>query len=69
MRTGLNDYIRTMPAPLAGHFETADIMETSRNSGIIKVTGAPFGYTVDRILPSQAMHALLAAGINPALLV
>lgn len=69
MRTGFNDYIRTVPSPLSGYFETADIMETARNSGIIKVTGSAFGYTTDGIHPSQAMHALLAAAINPGALV
>lgn len=37
VRTQLNDWIRTKPAPLSGVFETADTVESARNSGIWKV--------------------------------
>lgn len=47
--------------PLAGYFEIADIMETGRNTGIIKA-----GYTADGLHPSTAMHILMAAGIDIA---
>jgi lysophospholipase L1-like esterase len=36
IRVALNDWIRTTPAPLSGYFETADTVETARNSGIWK---------------------------------
>jgi len=33
-RTALNDWIRTIPSPLSGYIEIADLSETARNSGI-----------------------------------
>lgn len=33
-RVTVNDWIRTTPSPLSGYFETADAVETARNSGI-----------------------------------
>lgn len=64
IRVQLNDWIRTVPAPLTGYFEIADIAETARNSGIWKATGSASGYTADGLHPTGAMHALLAAGID-----
>jgi lysophospholipase L1-like esterase len=58
-RTQLNDWIRTVPAPLTGYFEIADIAETSRNSGIWKAAG-----TADGTHPTEAMYELLKAGIT-----
>jgi len=46
-RIALNDWIRTIPSPLAGYFETADAAETARNSGIWKT-----GYSTDGLHPS-----------------
>jgi lysophospholipase L1-like esterase len=41
VRVEVNDWVRTIPSPLAGVFDTADGWETSRNSGIWKpgITG------------------------------
>lgn len=64
VRTQLNDWIRTVPAPLTGYFEIADIVETSRNSGIWKATGSASGYTADGLHPTAAMHTLMAAGVD-----
>ncbi len=50
-RTHVNDWIRTTPQYLAGYFEVADALETFRNSGIWKTTGAPSGYTDDGVHP------------------
>ncbi|WP_018762424.1 SGNH/GDSL hydrolase family protein [Arthrobacter sp. 135MFCol5.1] len=36
VRTQLNDWIRTTPAPLVGYIEAADLAETSRNAGLWK---------------------------------
>lgn len=36
VRTALNDWIRTTPAPLTGYIEAADLSETARNSGLWK---------------------------------
>jgi lysophospholipase L1-like esterase len=63
IRTALNDYIRTVPSPLTGIFEVADLAETSRNSGIWRVTGG--AYTGDGTHPSAVGHAALAAAITP----
>lgn len=46
VRVSLNTTIRTVPAPLKGYFELADVVETARNSGIWNViagVGAPTG--------------------------
>lgn len=64
-RTNINDWIRTTPAPLAGYFETADAVESARNSGLWK---AP-GYTADGLHPSSAGHIAMAAAITPALFI
>lgn len=49
--------------PLTDYIEIADIVETARNSGIWKVTGAENGYTADGTHPTSAMHALMSAPI------
>jgi hypothetical protein len=38
-RVTLNDWDRTVPAPFTGYLETADPVESSRDSGLWKVTG------------------------------
>lgn len=38
-RTTLNDWIRTTPAPLWTYFDVADVVESTRNSGIWNVSG------------------------------
>jgi lysophospholipase L1-like esterase len=50
--------------PLLGYFETADTVETARNSGIWLV-----GKTADGVHPTTAGHVLMAAAINTALFV
>lgn len=67
-RVLFNDWVRTTPAPLAGYFEIADIMETARNSGIWKTIGAS-SYTGDGLHPKTAMHKLMAAGIDTSVFV
>lgn len=59
VRTGLNDWIRTIPAPLTGCFEIADLAESARNSGLWKP-----GYTGDGTHPNSTGHAALAAGVD-----
>ena len=54
--------------PLQGYFETADIAESSRDSGKWIVTGAANYATTDGTHPSAAVHALLAAAIDTAAL-
>lgn len=51
--------------PLAGVFETADTVETARDSGLWKSPG----YTADGLHPSGAGHAAMAAAINTSLFV
>lgn len=52
--------------PVTAYFEIADIVESSRNSGVFKVTGASNYATSDGTHPTLAMHTLMAAGINVA---
>jgi len=50
--------------PLTGYFEVADTVESARNSGLWKVTGAANYATSDGTHPSSAAHTLMAAGID-----
>ena len=59
VRTAVNDYIRSKPAPLHGVLEVADIAETARNSGIWKITGG--NWTTDGI--HTVRHADIAAAL------
>lgn len=52
--------------PLAAVFEVADAVESARNSGKWKVTGAANYATADGTHPSAAGHALAATAILPA---
>jgi lysophospholipase L1-like esterase len=49
---------------LSGWFETADTVESARNSGKWKATGSASGYTADGVHPSQTGHAAMAAAID-----
>lgn len=62
VRVQFNNWIRTLPAPLSGYLDLADVMETSRNSGIWIPTA-----TADGVHPTSAYHALGAAIVNPAM--
>jgi lysophospholipase L1-like esterase len=64
-RVALNDWIRSTPAPLAGYFETADTVETTRNSGKWKSPG----YTADGTHPSATGHAAMAGAVTTSVLV
>ena len=63
VRTQINDWIRTSPAPLRGYFETADQVETARNSGVWKS-----GLTDDGLHPSTAGLTAAGAAIDPAVI-
>jgi lysophospholipase L1-like esterase len=52
--------------PLAGYFDTAAALETSRDSGLWKVDGKPNGYTEGGVHPTAAGYALMAKTIDPA---
>jgi lysophospholipase L1-like esterase len=64
VRAALNDWIRTIPAPLAGYFEVADTVESARNSGKWAAN-----LTIDGVHPTAAAHTLMAAAVNPTTLV
>jgi lysophospholipase L1-like esterase len=66
VRTQLNDWIRTIPAPLSGIVEIADIVESARNSGKWIVNGTANYPTADGTHPSAATHALIAAAWTPS---
>lgn len=59
-RTILNDYIRTLPSPLIGYFDVADLVETSRNSGKWKFPNI----TNDGLHPTTNGHTVIAAGFD-----
>jgi predicted RecA/RadA family phage recombinase/lysophospholipase L1-like esterase len=61
VRTAINDWIRTLPAPLSGVLECADAVETARNSGIWKTDGTANKWTVDGTHVSPYGHAQVAA--------
>lgn len=63
VRTQVNDWIRSLPSPLAGCLEVADIVETSRNSGIWKA-----GYTADGTHPTASTHATIASTLDVSML-
>lgn len=61
VRIQLNDWIRTTPSPLSGYIETADAVESARNSGKWKVNGSANYATADGLHPSATMHTAMAA--------
>lgn len=76
VRVQLSDYIRTAPATtptgkgIAGYFETADVMESTRNSGKWKADGTANKWTNDGTHPSPYAHTQTAtsAALAPAAL-
>lgn len=64
IRTSYNDWIRTTPAPLTGYFETADLVESARNSGLWAADGTPNRYTSDGLHPNANGNTALAAAID-----
>lgn len=65
IRDTLNTWIRGTPSPLDGYFDTADVLETARNSGIWATPPTP---TADGAHPNQAAYlAVQSSGaINAA---
>jgi lysophospholipase L1-like esterase len=65
VRTGYNDWLRNTAPGLLGLtcIETADTVETSRNSGKWVVNGSANYATADGIHPSSAAHTLMAAAL------
>lgn len=63
-----NSYVRAVASPLAGCFEVADAIESARDSGKLKATGAANGYTIDGVHESQAGYLLEknGGGVVPA---
>lgn len=61
VRVQINDWLRTVPAPLAGIVEAADAFETGRNSGKWKPN-----FTTDGTHPNNAGAMAAAAAWNPA---
>lgn len=63
-RTAFNDWIRAgADSTLAGFFETADAVETARNSGIWKAA-----HTSDGVHPNPTGHAAMAAAVDPTVI-
>lgn len=60
-RTSLNNTLRGIPTGLTDCFDVADAIETSRDSGIWRVTGAANGYTADGIHPNTDGSLLIPA--------
>lgn len=66
-RIDLNGQIRALPAGLTGYSEVADAVETARDSGVWRVTGAANGYTADGIHPNTPGSMLVVFGGGVAL--
>lgn len=64
VRSQINAWIRTTPAPLMAYLEVSDIVETVRDSNVWKP-----GYTADNTHPNSATETIVAAAIvnNPQL--
>lgn len=53
--------------PLSGYHEIADVVESSRNSGLWKVDGTAFAYVkADGLHPTTKSHILMGAALNLA---
>jgi lysophospholipase L1-like esterase len=59
LRVSFNEWLRTVPAPLTGIIEAADVVETARNSGIWKDV-----YYFDGLHTNDAGQNAIAASIN-----
>ena len=70
IRTGYNDWLRANLAtlPIDGYFETANAVETAQDSGLWKVNGTAYAYTIDGVHPVStgisAAAAVIAANKN-----
>jgi len=60
-RTSLNNTLRGIPTGLTDCFDVADAIETSRDSGIWRVTGSANGYTADGVHPNTPGSLLVSA--------
>jgi lysophospholipase L1-like esterase len=67
VRGRINDWIRSIPAPLSGYLECADQVETARNSGIWKADGTANKWTVDGLHLSPYAHQYVADALAPEL--
>lgn len=64
-RIAVNDWIRAgADGLLTGHFDTADTVETARNSGLWITNGTANAYTVDGTHPSPLGHATVAEPLH-----
>jgi lysophospholipase L1-like esterase len=63
-RVAINDWIRTTPAPLSGFFETADAVESARNSGRWNPS-----FTSDGTHPLPVGHIAMASAIDTSVFV
>jgi hypothetical protein len=61
VRTAHNDWRRTVPAGYFACYETADAVESARNSGLWAVTGAAFGIASDSTHASNGGYAAIVA--------
>ena len=59
-RDFVNTWLRTLPKPLTGVIEVSDVVESSRNSGLWKVSPI---LTADGVHPNLAGHLALAAAV------
>jgi lysophospholipase L1-like esterase len=67
IRIAINNWLRTVPAPLSGLLEIADVVESARDSGRWKANGTASKYTADGQHLSQFAHELVAAALAPQL--
>lgn len=64
LRAGASGHpLATATGVTGGYFEVADAVESARDSGKWKVTGAAFAYTIDGTHPSTVGHQAMAATV------
>jgi len=60
VRVAYNNIIRAgLPAPVSGYIESADQVESSRDSGLWKVNGIAYAYTSDGVHGNAAGNYLI----------
>jgi lysophospholipase L1-like esterase len=68
LRLTVNDWIKSMPAPLSGVLDVAALVQDGTDPTRWKVTGGAFGYTADGTHLSPAAYQMVAASLNKAIL-
>lgn len=52
VRIEVNNYIKSLPAPLAGYYDVANVIDNAPDAGVWKADGTAFKWCIDGIHPS-----------------